>query len=108
VGTFVWRGHSRDCPVELAFAVIGQRWKARILFRLAGGMHRFAALRAELPGISDKVLTTALRELERDGLISRTVHAEVPPRVEYRITAEGLALWQAAEPLRRWGLAYRA
>lgn len=94
----------RDCPVELAFALVGQRWKVRILMVLSRGTLRYGALRDALPGISDKVLSHCLKEMEADGLVSRRVYAEVPARVEYAITDAGAVLWGAFQPVRRWGL----
>ena len=93
----------RECPVELVFALVGQRWKVRILMELSRGTLRFGALRGALPGISDKVLSHCLKELEADGLVTRAVFAEVPARVEYSITGTGAALWGALQPVRRWG-----
>ncbi len=108
MSNFSHLGYSRDCPVELIFAIVGKRWKVRVLFQLSRGSKRFSELSARLDGISDKVLSTALRELERDGLISRHVFAEVPPRVEYRITEAGREIWHGIEPLRTWALRYRS
>lgn len=104
---FKYLSHSRSCPVELAMSIIGQRWKVRVLFALTGGTLRFGALRAKLPGISDKVLTDVLRALEADGLITRTVFAEVPVRVDYTLTETGQDLWHAVAPLRMWGMQHK-
>jgi DNA-binding HxlR family transcriptional regulator len=107
MGQFGLSGHVRDCPVELVFASVGKRWKARALFTLSRGQRRFSEMRAAMPGISDKVLTTTLREMEADGLVTRTVHATIPPRVDYAITPLGQELWAALAPLRQWGLQHR-
>lgn len=104
---FRYLSHTRNCPVELAMCLIGQRWKVRVLFALTTGVKRFGELRAALPGISDKVLTDAVRALEADGLVSRKVFAEVPARVEYELTDTGRALWDAVAPLRQWGMQYK-
>lgn len=98
---------TRGCPVELAFALVGQRWKVRILMVLGRGTMRFGAVRAALPGVSDKVLSHCLKELEADGLVSRQVFAEVPARVEYAITDTGAVLWGTLQPVRRWGQKYK-
>ncbi|MGK3954394.1 winged helix-turn-helix transcriptional regulator [Microbacterium sp. I2] len=93
------------CGIDAAMDVIGGKWKALILWELdAHGIRRFAALRRGLPGVSEKMLTQHLREMERDGLLLRTVFAEVPPRVEYRLTEHGRSLNQALQPLGLWGI----
>ena len=84
------------CPVETTLALISNRWKALLLRDLLMGTKRFGELRRSLAGISQKVLTANLRDLEADGLLTRTAYAEVPPRVEYALT-----------DLFDWGLAYR-
>ena len=104
---FQYGAISRNCPVELVFGLVGQRWKARTLFLLSRGPKRFNALAAELDGVSDKVMTTVLRDLVRDGFAERRVTPTMPVQVEYAITEEGLRLWQAMEPLRQWGLAHK-
>lgn len=89
--------------VEGALRLVGGRWKLGILFRLyARPVRRFSDLERALPGVSQKMLTQQLRELERDGLVARTVHPEVPPRVEYQLTAVGEALRPALLELRLW------
>jgi DNA-binding HxlR family transcriptional regulator len=92
------------CPVELAVDVIGPRWRPVILAHLKEGVHRYGQLRRRMPGISDKVLTQRLRELESDGLLERTVHdGLVPPQVSYRLTAEGESLAPVLQALHDWG-----
>jgi DNA-binding HxlR family transcriptional regulator len=94
---------SGDCPAERAIDQIADKWKLRILFTLSGaGVVRFRELQRRLEGVSQKVLTGALRELETDGLISRTAYAEVPPRVEYRPTARCAALLPILAQLQDW------
>jgi len=89
--------------VEKAFLALDGRWKLTILFRLfAFAKLRFSELERSLPGVSQKVLAQRLRELERDGIIGRTVHPEVPPRVEYCLTERGKALRPALALLRAW------
>ena len=75
-----------------AFALLSGKWKLEIMWLLHQRVHRFGELRKAIPGITQHMLTAQLRELEADGLVSRTVFAEVPPRVEYEITAKALGL----------------
>ncbi len=89
--------------VEAAFRLLDGRWKLTIVFNLfAVHILRFSELERAIAGISQKMLAKQLRELERDGLVGRTVHAEVPPRVEYCLTALGEALRPALQALRDW------
>jgi DNA-binding HxlR family transcriptional regulator len=74
------------CPLEELIKVIGGKWKVIILWRVLAGPQRFGKLRRQMPGVTQKMLTQQLRELERDGFVTRTVFAEVPPRVEYSAT----------------------
>lgn len=94
--------HDR-CPAEQALEVLRGRWKVLIVRELAEGTCRFSALRRSLEGISEKVLTSQLRELERDGVVHRRVYPEVPPRVEYSLTAKGCDLIPVLEGLHAWG-----
>lgn len=91
------------CAVESALGVIGGRWKGVVLYWLLGGKLRFGELRRHLSNCSARVLTLQLRELEEDGLVKRTVHAEVPPRVDYELTAFGRSLEPVLLGLREWG-----
>jgi DNA-binding HxlR family transcriptional regulator len=94
------------CPVEVTLDLINGRWKGVVLFQLLGaGCLRFNELHRRLPGITQRLLTKQLRELEAVGLVLRTVFAEVPPRVEYRVTEEGESLRPVMEMLSRWGTA---
>lgn len=95
------------CPVETTLALISNRWKALILRDLLMGTKRFGELRRSLAGISQKVLTANLRDMEADGLLTRTAYAEVPPRVEYALTDLGESLRPVLAALFDWGLAYR-
>lgn len=90
------------CPAEATLAVIGGRWKVPIVWHLFGGTMRFSQLRRELAGITQKMLTQQLRELERDGVILRKVYAQVPPRVEYSLTATGRSLQPVVRAMCRW------
>jgi DNA-binding HxlR family transcriptional regulator len=92
-----------NCPVEATLAVIGGRWKALILFHLRDQTLRFAALRRKIPGISERMLTQQLRELEGDGVVRREVYPEVPPRVEYSLTDYGRTLRPITDLMCAWG-----
>ncbi|MFC5954512.1 winged helix-turn-helix transcriptional regulator [Streptomyces pratens] len=92
------------CGIDAALDVVSGKWKGAILWELhAHGVRRFAELRRGLPGVSEKMLAQHLREMEKDGLMRREVHAEVPPRVEYSLTEHGRTLNQALGPLGVWG-----
>ncbi|GAA1855344.1 winged helix-turn-helix transcriptional regulator [Microbacterium koreense] len=86
---------------------IGDKWSLLIIAELRTGKRRFSSLRESVPGISQRMLTLTLRHLERDGLATRTVYAEVPPRVEYELTDVGRTLIEPATALARWALAHR-
>lgn len=93
-----------NCPVEATLSVIGGKWKVMILFHLTdSGTHRFAELRRKIPGVSERMLTQQLRELERDGLLHREVYPEVPPKVEYSLTEYGETLRPICELMCDWG-----
>ncbi len=107
-GNAPWVRHGEaGCPVETTLRLIGGKWKARIAFHLYDGPLRYTELRRALPGISAQVLTGGLREMERDGLVSREVFAEVPPRTEYRLTPVGESLAPVVEAMSAWGQSYR-
>ncbi len=91
------------CPVEAALDVIGGKWKGVILYHLGNGSLRFGALQRSLNGITARMLTRQLRELEADGLVVRTVHAVVPPRVDYALSADGESLKPVIDALYAWG-----
>ena len=91
-------------PVEATLDVIGGKWKAIILYHLThDGTHRFAELRRRIPGISERMLTQQLRELEQDGIVHREVYLEVPPKVEYSVTEYGRTLRPITEVMCQWG-----
>ncbi|MGK5440460.1 winged helix-turn-helix transcriptional regulator [Micromonospora sp. URMC 105] len=96
-------------PGELTAAlnVIGGKWKVPILCELRRASRRFGELRRLIPGVSEKVLIQQLREMEADGVVSREIFDEVPPRVEYSLTAYGLSLSEALRPLGAWGAAHQ-
>jgi len=91
------------CPVDYAFQRIGGKYKGRILWFLAGGVKRYGQIRRVITGITPKMLTQVLRELEDDGLITRTVYLEVPPRVEYNLTERARMLIPSIEMISLWG-----
>ena len=91
------------CPLTAALAVIGGKWSLILLYFLGDGPRRFAELERLMPGISHKVLTETLRNLERHGMLRRTVFPEVPPRVEYALTAHGRSAAPVIEAARLWG-----
>ena len=95
------------CPVEVTLTLIGERWKVLILRDLMGGTKRFGELKKSIGNITQKVLTSNLRDMERSGLLHRRVYAEVPPRVEYTLTETGYSLKPVLEALSAWGDSYR-
>ena len=96
------------CPVETTLAVIGSRWAVLILRDLLTGTKRFSELKRSVGHISQKVLTANLRAMEARGLLTREVYPEVPPRVEYTLTAAGESLRPVLEALAAWGEGYQA
>ena len=96
------------CPVATTVALIGSKWKLLIMRNLLSRLWRFNELKKDLDGISQKVLTDSLRSMEADGLLTRTVYPEVPPRVEYTLTELGYSLRPILEAMRVWGEDYKA
>jgi DNA-binding HxlR family transcriptional regulator len=94
---------SSKCPAEATLSVIGGRWKVPILWHLSAGTRRFFQLRDSLDGVTPKMLTQQLRELERDGVVARRVYAEVPPKVEYSLTDRGRSLRPVIDAMCQWG-----
>ena len=95
------------CPAETTLSVIGGRWKILILYHLFQDIKRFSELQRALGGITQKVLTQQLREMERDGLVHREVYAQVPPKVEYSLTLLGESLKPVIAALCEWGTKFR-
>lgn len=93
-----------ECPIEGAMDIIGGKWKPSILFRLSTGTKRFGELQRLLNKITQRTLTQQLRDLERDGMISRQIFPEVPPRVEYSLTERGRSLEPVLALLFDWGV----
>src|SRR5215813_15514447 len=99
---------SSKCPAETTLSIIGGRWKVILLYHLFQGVKRFSELQRALTGISQKMLTQQLREMERDGLVHREVYAEVPPKVEYSLTPLGQTLGPIVKAMTDWGNMYRS
>lgn len=91
------------CGLDAAIAVMGGKWKGLILFSLGEGPLRFGELKRAVAGISERILILQLREMETSGLIHREVYHQVPPKVEYSLTAFGASLNTALAPLGEWG-----
>lgn len=98
---------AEECTVEAALEVIGGKWKLVILRHLLDGTRRFGELDKALHGITPRMLTRQLRELETDGLVRRTVYPQVPPKVEYSVTDIGESLRAITDQLEQWGHSYR-
>ena len=96
-----------DCPVEYTASLIANKWKIIILRELLTGTKRYNELTRSVVGISAKVLTENLRELEKDGIINRKVYPEVPPKVEYSLTEKGNDLKEVIETMKRFGQKYK-
>lgn len=97
------REKTLSCPVTAAVETIGGKWKTIILYTLSGGTRRFGEIAVRIPGVSRKVLTEQLRELEEDGLVVREQFREIPPRVEYTLSELGKSLAPVLSELERWG-----
>ncbi|WP_420962631.1 winged helix-turn-helix transcriptional regulator [Brucella sp. IR073] len=100
--------HSRlecnpGCAVEAAISLIDGKWKCVVLFHLLSGTMRFNEIRRQVPGVTQRMLTNQLRELEEDGLIERKVYAQVPPKVEYSLSPLGRSIGPILMALKEWG-----
>ena len=102
----MWDPYERGCPSRLLLNRIGDRWTVLLVGSLADGPRRFGELGRAVDGISQKMLTQTLRSLERDGLVGRTVHPTVPPRVDYELTDLGRSLIEPIATLSRWAVAH--
>ncbi|MEJ5338094.1 MAG: helix-turn-helix domain-containing protein [Aquificaceae bacterium] len=100
------RNNSVVCPAELAIQTLSGKWKLYILKNLMNGKKRFSELQRAIPGITQRMLSKQLRELEACGLVSRTIYPVVPPMVEYELTEIGRSLEDIFEAMHRWGLKY--
>lgn len=96
------------CPVETTLTLISDKWKVLILRDLLSGTKRFGELKKSIGNVSQKVLTAQLRQMEENGLVIRTVYAEVPPRVEYTLTDTGYSLKPILDAMSNWGETYKA
>lgn len=92
-----------SCGMAYTLRMIGGRWKPAILHRLLEGKHRYRDLKEKLPDVSERMLTLQLKELERDGIVKRTVFASVPPKVEYTLTERGQSLEPLLRLMSEWG-----
>lgn len=95
------------CPVEVTLMLISDKWKVLILRDLMGGTKRFGELKKSIGNITQKVLTANFRSMEESGLLTRTVYAEVPPRVEYTLTEVGYSLKIVTDAMIKWGTEYK-
>lgn len=96
-----------ECPVQTTVQLIGSKWKLLIMRNLLARPWRFNELHKSLTGISQKVLTDSLRSMEEDGIITRTVYPEVPPRVEYALSELGESMRPIIKAMEAWGTAYK-
>jgi DNA-binding HxlR family transcriptional regulator len=96
--------HADERAIRTVLDRIGDKWSLLVIATLRTGRLRFSELQRHIPGVSQRMLTLTLRQLERDGLVTRTVHAEVPPRVEYELTSMGAGLVDTSVTLLRWAL----
>lgn len=97
-----------ECPVATTVQLVGSKWKLLIIRNLRERPWRFNELQRDLAGISQKVLTDSLRALEADGIVTRTVYAETPPRVEYALSDLGETLRPLLDAMEQWGAGYKA
>ncbi len=95
------------CPVETTLTLIGDKWKVLIIRDLREGTKRFGELKKSLTGISQKVLTSNLRDMEENGLLEREVFPEVPPRVEYTLTKLGCSMFPILDAMAKWGTEFK-
>ena len=97
------KAKASECPAEYTLAIIGGRWKIPLIYHLLSGAKRFSELSRALAGVTQKMLTQQLRELERDGLVDRRIYAQVPPKVEYSLTPLGRSLQPVVDAMGQWG-----
>ena len=97
---------SAECPTRMVLDLIADKWTTLVIYLLAGGTKRYGELQREIGGISQKMLTQTLRKLEEDGLVTRTVYPEVPPRTEYALTPLGRTLREPLSALCAWAHAH--
>lgn len=97
------KGKTYHCALDVTMDFIGGKWKTVVLWYLRNNRQRFSELKKQIPEITEKMLSLQLKKLEKDGIITRKVYAEVPPRVEYFLTKEGKTLIPCIEALAKWG-----
>ena len=102
--SFLYKGKKYLCTLELAMDVIGGKWKTLLIFHLRNGAMRSSALQHSLTGISNKMFTQSVRELESDGIVKREIFPVIPPKVEYSLTEKGQELIPIMENLAKWGI----
>lgn len=101
------KSKKESCPAEVTLSMINGRWKLLIFRELLSGVKRFNQLQRSLTGVTQKMLTQQLREMEADGLVSRKVYAEIPPKVEYSLTPRGESLKPLIDQMHEWGMGYQ-
>jgi DNA-binding HxlR family transcriptional regulator len=101
-------GSSDACRTRVVLDIVGDKWSLLVVRNLKDGPRRFTELKKAIDGISQRMLTVTLRSLERDGILTRTVHEVMPPHVSYELTEMGLTLRQATAPLLEWSVAHLA
>lgn len=99
---------SDGCRTRVVLGIVGDKWSLLIVRNLRNGPRRFTELKKNIDGISQRVLTVKLRSLERDGILTRTVHQVMPPHVSYELTEMGVTLREASLPLLQWSVAHLA
>ncbi len=100
------QSHANTCPMEVTLEIVGGKWKGMILYHLRHQTLRFNELRRRMPGVTQRMLTRQLRELEVDHIVRRKVYREIPPKVEYSLSELGRTLTPALCELEKWGVAY--
>lgn len=95
------------CPVETTLTLISDKWKVLIIRDLRSGTKRFGELKKSLSGISQKMLTSNLRDMEENGLLTRKTYPEVPPRVEYTLTELGCSMFPILDEMEKWGRKFK-
>lgn len=103
-----FKGNEYNNPVELSLYILGGKWKILIIWQLKDDPKRYGELKKSLSGVTHKMLTQQLRELEQDEIISRKVYSEIPPKVEYNLTLLGKSVLPVIDLLREWGEEYRS
>ena len=106
MGAITIQGRTYNCPVEVTLEIIGGRWKSVVLYHLLCRTQRFGELRKLLPGVTQRMLTLQLRELENDRVIHREVYRQIPPKVEYSLTDFGRSLEPILRLMLAWGEQY--